>query len=63
MAIFGPPGLFGTIGLAALLAALFGMWRLYAAPPVPSEDQTAYLGMARTTALAMTSEEEASEAS
>ena len=63
MAIFGPPGLFGTIGLAALLAALFGMWRLYAAPPVPSEDQTAYLGMARTTALAMTSEEEAGEAS
>ena len=57
MAIAGPPGLFGAIGMVALIAALFGLWRLFAAQAVPSEDQMAFQSIPRTTALGLAPEE------
>ena len=61
MAMAGPAGLFGAIGATALLATGFGLWRVYAADPVPSEDQSAFQSIPRTSAVALGAEEESSE--
>jgi predicted MFS family arabinose efflux permease len=61
MAMAGPAGLFGGIGATALLATGFGLWRVYAADPVPSEDQSAFQSIPRTSAVALGAEEESSE--
>ena len=45
----------------ALLATGFGLWRVYAADPVPSEDQSAFQSIPRTSAVALGAEEESSE--
>lgn len=52
VAIGGPAGLFAVIGLVALLATLFGLWRMFASDPVPSEDQGAWHTLPRTTPMA-----------
>ncbi len=55
VAIGGPAGLFAVIGLVALLAMLFGLWRMYVSDPVPSEDQGAWQTLPRTTPMATSS--------
>ena len=61
MAIFGPTGLFGTIGATAALATGFGLWRIYAAESVPDEDQSAFQSIPRTSAVALGEDEPTSE--
>ncbi len=48
----GPAGLFIAIGVVALLATLFGSWRMFANNPVPSEDQGKWQTLPRTTPMA-----------
>jgi MFS family permease len=52
VAIGGPAGLFAAIGIVALLATLFGFWRMYASDAVPSEDQGVWQTLPRTTPMA-----------
>ena len=52
IAIGGPAGLFAAIGLVALLATLFGFWRMSARSAIPNEDQGAWQTLPRTTPMA-----------
>ena len=45
-----------------MIATGFGLWRVYTADSVPSEDQSAFQSIPRTSAVALGSEEEDSEA-
>lgn len=58
MMLFGPGGLFGTIGLIALAGVLFGFWRMAVSAPVPSDGQQAFRGLPRTTPMASVLENE-----
>lgn len=51
MSIWGAAGLFWFIGLCALGAAVFGLWRVVARQPVPSELQRRYQLLPRTTPM------------
>lgn len=62
VAIGGPAGLFGAIGLTALLVTIFGLWRMCATEAVPNEEQGAWQSLPRTTPMAtidVSSEQEA----
>ncbi len=58
MATFGPPGLFGAIGVVALGGALFGLWRMAVSQPVPEADQQDFQSLPRTTPMAAVLEDE-----
>jgi hypothetical protein len=59
MGAAGPAGLFATIGATAMLATMFGLWRLLAADGVPEGDQMPFQSLPRTTAIAISGEDEA----
>jgi len=61
MMLAGPGGLYGFIGLVALAACLFGLWRQIAAAPVPNEDQGMFHMLPRTTPMAATLEPETTD--
>ena len=48
----GPSGLYFFIALCALVAFGFGLWRQYAAAPVPAEEQNDFQILPRTTPMA-----------
>jgi MFS family permease len=54
MALFGTVGLFGFVAACMALAAAFGIWRLTARSPVPSELQHPYQALPRTTPMSAT---------
>lgn len=58
MAAFGPPGLFGAIGLIAVFASMFGIWRMAVSAPVPEADQQTFQSLPRTTHIAAVLEDE-----
>ena len=58
MASFGPPGLFGAIGLVALGSAVFGLWRMVVSKPVPDSEQQDFQSLPRTTPMAAVLEDE-----
>ncbi|MBH5323516.1 MFS transporter [Aurantiacibacter sediminis] len=49
---FGPAGLFGAIGVFALVGAVFGIWRMIVSPPVAEDDQQDFQILPRTTPMA-----------
>lgn len=51
MSVIGPAGLFVFIAVCAAAATLFGLWRLMASLPVPSELQQPYQLLPRTTPM------------
>lgn len=58
MTLAGAPGLFLAIGMISLLTAGFGIWRMVASAPVPSEDQQNFRGLPRTTPMASVLEDD-----
>ena len=58
MAAFGPAGLFAAIGIMAVLAAGFGLWRSAVSAPVPSDEQQDFQALPRTTPMAAVLEDE-----
>lgn len=52
MLAIGPSGLYMFIALCAVLAFGFGLWRQYAAAPVPREEQNDFQILPRTTPMA-----------
>ncbi len=52
MSIFGPPGLFASIGAVALAGALFGFWRTAVRKSVPGSEQQSFRSVPRTTSAA-----------